>query len=124
MPELELSCPFSPPSGLKLTVLDLGPHLSPIVADPYLLDTAVAAVRNASLLQRHTDRDTLTIHLQGFSGLITCVTKQRHTDRDTLTIHRLVQVVIQGTMDEGTKRLWAERAVRVVHGMCKDLDQL
>src|SRR5205814_3231971 len=27
MPELELSCPFSPPSGLKFTVLGLGPFV-------------------------------------------------------------------------------------------------
>src|SRR5438046_3324498 len=50
MPELELSCPFSPPSGLKFTVLGLDPltianegKLLAVVA-PEVADAALAAM--------------------------------------------------------------------------------
>jgi len=66
-----------PLRGIAATTTDLGPYLSPIVADPCLLDTAIAALRSASLVHRHGDTHTLTIH-------------------------RLIQVVIQSTMNKDT----------------------
>jgi len=40
---------------------------------------------------------------------------QRNAEAGTLTIHRLVQAVIQDTMDKEMQRLWAERTVRAVN---------
>ena len=40
---------------------------------------------------------------------------RRNAETGTLTIHRLVQAVLQDTMDKEMQRLWAERAVIVVY---------
>ncbi len=40
---------------------------------------------------------------------------QRNAETETLTVHRLVQAVIQDTMDEETHRYWEERAIKAVH---------
>jgi hypothetical protein len=40
---------------------------------------------------------------------------RRDPSARTLEIHRLVQAVLKQAMDEATKRLWAERAVRAVN---------
>lgn len=42
---------------------------------------------------------------------------QRASDTKTLRIHRLVQAVLQGAMDETTRRQWAERAVRATNAV-------
>ena len=61
-----------------------------VVANTLLLDTAFAALRTGSLLRRH------------------------HEAR-TVSMHRLVQAVVKDTMSEQTQRCWAERAVCVVN---------
>jgi transcriptional regulator with XRE-family HTH domain/tetratricopeptide (TPR) repeat protein len=40
---------------------------------------------------------------------------RRNAETGTLTIHRLVQAVLQDTMDKEMQRLWAERTVRAVN---------
>ena len=40
---------------------------------------------------------------------------QRNAETETLTVHRLVQAVIQDTMDEETHRYWEERAIKAVY---------
>src|SRR5262249_39778719 len=39
---------------------------------------------------------------------------RRHTDSRTVSIHRLAQAVLRDEMDGDTRRLWAERAVRAM----------
>ncbi len=68
----------------------LGPVLGPTVVDPYQFDLALAALRSASLLARHGETRTLSVH-------------------------RLVQAVLQDQMEPGETRLWSERVVRMVN---------
>lgn len=68
----------------------LGPVLAPIASDPAQFDLAVAVLRNLSLMERQT---------------------QKHT----LSLHRLVQVVLREQMNPGEVHLWSERAVRIVN---------
>jgi tetratricopeptide (TPR) repeat protein len=68
----------------------LGERLTPVAADPLLLNAAIESLRAYSLLGR--SRST-----------------------QTLSLHPLVQAVLLDTMDEPTRTLWAERAVRVVN---------
>jgi transcriptional regulator with XRE-family HTH domain len=65
-------------------------ELQRAASDPIELHWAIAELRKYSLLR--TDPD---------SG--------------TLSIHRLVQTVIQDTMDEPTRRSWAERTIKAVN---------
>jgi tetratricopeptide (TPR) repeat protein len=69
---------------------ELGPVLEPLGSDALAFNGAVSEILKYSLLRR--DPNT-----------------------STLEIHRLVQVVLKQAMDEGTQRLWAERAVRAVN---------
>lgn len=59
-------------------------------AHPITLDTAIAALRTLSLLRRHPETKSVSMH-------------------------RLVQTVVKDVMDEGEQRHWAERAVQVVN---------
>jgi tetratricopeptide (TPR) repeat protein len=68
----------------------LGPLLEPIVSDPLLLGQKIEVLRAYSLIGRDPKAKTLSVH-------------------------RLVQVVLQDEMDEGSRKLWAERAVRAVN---------
>src|SRR6266480_122378 len=97
-------CAFLYPDGIPLRAIavataDLGPLLQASAMDFYALDNAVATLRTTSLLHRHADTHTLTIH-------------------------RVVQAVIQDTMDRDTQRLWAERAVRFISDACSDSQRL
>jgi len=91
-------CAFLYPDSIPLRAMevagtDLGPHLQECVADCYALDSMVATLRTASLLSRHAETQALTIH-------------------------RVVQAVIQDTMDPDTRHLWAERAVCLISDAC------
>jgi tetratricopeptide (TPR) repeat protein len=68
----------------------LGPALSQVTADPYQFDLALAALRGASLITRHAQTQTISVH-------------------------RLVQAVLQDGMEPAEARLWSERVVRVVN---------
>ncbi len=68
----------------------LGPVLEAVLVDLYHLDLALAALRNASLITRHPETRTITVH-------------------------RLVQAVLQDQMEPTEATLWSLRAVRVVN---------
>ncbi len=65
--------------------------------DALELDEALAVLRNYSLLRRNNESNMLNIH-------------------------RLVQTVLKESMDEPTRRLWAERTVRVVNAAFPETD--
>lgn len=68
---------------------DLGPTLEQVKSDLSQFNAAIREVLKYSLIQRDPESKTLSIH-------------------------RLVQEVLKGQMNEETKHLWAERAVRAV----------
>lgn len=68
----------------------LGPVLEAVLVDLYQLDLTLAALRNASLITRHPETRTLTVH-------------------------RLVQAVLQDQMGPTEAALWSRRAVCVVN---------
>ncbi len=47
---------------------------------------------------------------------------QRHAETHTLSIHRLIQAVLKENMDQQTQRAWAERTVRIVNAAFPDID--
>jgi tetratricopeptide (TPR) repeat protein len=71
---------------------ELGPLLEPIASNLSNLNAAIRELLKYSLV--HRDPET-----------------------NTLSIHRLVQQVLKDQMDEGTRLLWAERAVRAVENV-------
>jgi tetratricopeptide (TPR) repeat protein len=93
--ELLRLCAFMHPDGIPEEVLskgapELGPVLGTVGSDAFALNTTISEILKYSLLRR----DPMA---------------------STLEIHRLVQTVLKQGMDEATKRLWAERAVRTVN---------
>jgi tetratricopeptide (TPR) repeat protein len=88
-------CSFLSPDAIPEEMLvqggpDLSPLLQDCVRDPLTFDATIADLRRYSLLQRHPETHTLSLH-------------------------RLVQVVVKDTMDEASQRQWATRAVQVVN---------
>lgn len=88
-------CAFLHPDAIPEEILIEGaPHLGSLLAsitsDPCKRDTAIAALRQYSLVRRNLDTKTLTIH-------------------------RLVQAVVKDRLSEEKQRQWAERAVRAVN---------
>jgi len=69
---------------------ELGPALQPLATDPILLDEVLGLLRKFSLVHRNSDTNTLSVH-------------------------RLVQAVLQESMNEETQRLWVERIVRAIN---------
>ena len=93
--ELLRLCAFLDPDAIPEELLtqgasDLGPILEPAATDPLALDEVLAALRHYSLLRRHPESKTLSLH-------------------------RLVQAVLKDQMNEQTQREWAERCVLVVN---------
>jgi tetratricopeptide (TPR) repeat protein len=68
----------------------LGPVLAPVAANAFLLNQAIEVLRAYSLVQRDSREKTLSIH-------------------------RLVQAVLQDTLETTEKRTWAERALLAVN---------
>jgi len=68
--------------------------LAALCADFYRLDTALATLQNYSLVSRHPDRQTLTIHL-------------------------LVQEVMKAMIDKEQQQQWEELALNIVNQMVK-----
>jgi tetratricopeptide (TPR) repeat protein/transcriptional regulator with XRE-family HTH domain len=88
-------CAFLHPEAIPEELLStgashLGPILGPVAADPYQFDLALAALRRLSLVTRHPETRTLSVH-------------------------RLVQAVLKDQMDGATVQLWSERVVRLVN---------
>jgi tetratricopeptide (TPR) repeat protein/transcriptional regulator with XRE-family HTH domain len=97
-------CAFFHPDAIPEELIsdaasELGPVLQPVAADPCAWDAAIGDLRRFSLLRRHAEAKTLTIH-------------------------RLVQAVLRDRMDERTGRQWAERVVRAVNRVYPDMDDL
>ncbi len=68
----------------------LGPVLGPIATDPIQLDLVLAALRTFSLMQRHSETRTLSIH-------------------------RLVQTVLREGMNQQEQELWQQRAIHLLN---------
>ncbi len=88
-------CAFLHPDVIPEAILtegavELGPVLSPVVADPLLLNAAIQTLRRYSLVKRDPEAKLLNMH-------------------------RLVQVVLKDSLDEPAQRQWAERTVRAVN---------
>ena len=88
-------CAFLHPDAIPEAIVtegaaDLGPRLSPVAADPLLLNAAIQLLRRYSLVKRDPEAKLLNIH-------------------------RLVQVVLRESLDEASQRQWAERSVRAVN---------
>ena len=95
-------CAFLSPDAIAEEILTegasvVGPLLESVVGDPLLLGQAIEALRAYSLI----GRDPRT---------------------KTLSVHRLVQAVLQDEMDEESRKLWAERAIRAVHTALPDVE--
>ncbi len=69
---------------------ELGPRLSPVAADPLLLNRAIGVLRRYSLVKRDPEAKVLNLH-------------------------RLVQVVLKESLDELSQRAWAECSIRAVN---------
>ncbi len=96
-------CAFLAPDAIPEALLtrgaaELGAVLGATARDPYKLNEALEVLRRYSLVRRDAKAHTLTIH-------------------------RLVQIVLKDSMDEGTQRAWAERAVRVVNATFPEVDR-
>src|SRR6266568_162215 len=76
---------------------ELGPHLQRLAGDASLLDEAMATLLRFSLLRRHQEDNTLSMH-------------------------RLVQTVLKASLDEQIQRQWAERTVRAVNQVFPEVE--
>lgn len=97
-------CAFLSPDAIPEEVLTAsaslpGPVLAEVAGDSLRLDRAIEALRAYSLIRRDPKGKTLSIH-------------------------RLVQVVLQDTMEEAERRSWAERVILLVNEAfpCPDHD--
>ncbi len=93
--ELLCLCAFLSPDAIPEEILTtgasfLGPVLASVAADTLRLNQAIEALRAYSLVRRDPKEKILSIH-------------------------RLVQTVLQDTLERAEKQLWAERAVYAVH---------
>ena len=67
-----------------------------MASDPFLLDETLVILRKFSLVLRNASTNTLSMH-------------------------RLVQAVLQDSMSEKTRRVWAERTVRAINLVLPDI---
>ena len=93
--ELLRFCAFLHPDAIPEELImqgaaELGATLQRVAVDPLSLDATIVALRKYSLISRNAGTDMLSIH-------------------------PLVQAVLQDSMVEKTRLLWAERAVRAVN---------
>ncbi len=70
----------------------LGPALAPLANEPVQFDQAVAVLRNLSLVQRHSETQTLSLH-------------------------RLVQAVILEQISEQEQALWLARVIKALNAL-------
>jgi tetratricopeptide (TPR) repeat protein len=88
-------CAFLAPDSIPEEILAkgtscLGPGLAEVTADVFRLNQAIEALRAYSLVRRNPKEKTLSIH-------------------------RLVQAVLQDTLSEQERRLWAEQTILAVN---------
>ena len=101
--ELLNFCSFLHPEAIpeELIVsgaMELGSILKPVASDPFLLDEILVILRKFSFVRRNSSTNTLSIH-------------------------RLVQAVLQDSMNEKTRRSWVERTVRAVNLALPDINE-
>ncbi|MBA2396978.1 MAG: helix-turn-helix transcriptional regulator [Ktedonobacteraceae bacterium] len=101
--ELLIVCAFLAPDQIPEDLLVknthmLGPTLQSAIADPFLFNTAMKEILSYSLLQRHSQTSTFTIH-------------------------RLVQTILRMTMDEDAQRQWATQVVCMVNTVFPDFEE-
>jgi transcriptional regulator with XRE-family HTH domain len=87
--ELLRVCAWLNPDGIPCDIIrmsadELGPDLASLCADPLLFDSSIA-------------------WLQRFAFV------QRQIDTNLLTMHRLVQVIVQSSIERATRQRWEER---------------
>jgi tetratricopeptide (TPR) repeat protein len=92
--ELLVFCAFLDPDMIPEELFgegapELGPELETLGSDALALNDALSEILKYSLLRRNSNTSSLEIH-------------------------RLVQIVLKQGMEEGTRRLWAECAVRAI----------
>ncbi len=95
-------CAFLQPDAIPEAMIVEGASeeesiLAPLARDPYAFDAAIKTLRDYSLVQRHAESKTLSLH-------------------------RLVQAVIQDRLDEQACRQWAEWTVALVSRAFPDSD--
>jgi tetratricopeptide (TPR) repeat protein len=88
-------CAFLAPDVIPEEILTagasfLGPVLAPVAADPFRLNQALEALRAYSLIRRNPTEKMLSIH-------------------------RLVQAVLQDTLEKEARHIWRERAMLAVN---------
>ena len=93
--ELLKACAFLASDGIPEELFikgasHLGPTLSPVVTDPLQFDRALAALQSLSLLKRHTESQTLSLH-------------------------RLVQIVLREGMSEHEQITWMRRVIVILN---------
>jgi hypothetical protein len=91
-------CAFLAPEVIPIEIFikgapALGPVLGPRADDPFTIYNATVILRRYSLLNREVEGEE---EIPQFS------------------VHRMMQEILQDEMDEATRKLWAERAVRAV----------
>ena len=101
--ELLRFCVFLHPDAIPEELIirgatELGPTLQPVVTDPFSLDATIVTLRKFSLVRRKSDTNMLSMH-------------------------RLVQAVLQDSMSEETRRLWAERTIRAINRALPDVSE-
>lgn len=95
--ELLRLCAFLAPDAIPEELItegasELGPNLQAAASDPFEWNAGIEALLSFSLVERHPEDKTLSIH-------------------------RLVQEVLKDGMDESTQRAWAECTVRAVNSI-------
>jgi serine/threonine protein kinase/tetratricopeptide (TPR) repeat protein len=99
--ELFRFCAFLHPDGIPEGLIvdgaaELGPTLQCVATDPISLDETIVRLRKFSLVNRNAGTNKLSVH-------------------------PLVQTVLQNSMGEKTRRMWAERTVRAVNLALPDI---
>ncbi len=79
-----------PAEIFRLGSVHLEPTLAALVSDPIQFDLMLAALRRLSLIQRHAETNTLSLH-------------------------RLLQVVVREQMDSAEERLWCKCIVQMMN---------
>lgn len=96
-------CAFLHPDAIPEEMIteaipNLSPLLQEVASSPLKYDAMIAELRRYSLLHRNPETKTFSIH-------------------------RLAQAVLRDSMDDTTKRQWAQRAVQVVNRVFPAVDQ-
>lgn len=101
--ELLRFCAFLYPDAIPEDLIingasELGNTLQSLTSDTILLDEVLGLLRKFSLVRRHADTNTLSVH-------------------------RLLQIVLQDSMNDKTQRMWIERSARAVNQALPDVNE-